>query len=165
MDIYLIKQGWYWEIFWSFYELWSHIGGNFLYKNHWGTSKAFIWDQLQSFLTISKWPSLKKWGKKWSKGCYFGSFGAHFGLLGTQEMSYFSLIVILWCSLIDFTKIIIFYKQTKPLEPLNCCIYHSLPCFNWFWTTLLTLGHFKIVTYHCNWSQMKAFDVPQLNLW
>ena len=53
------------------------------------------------------------------------------------------------------------YVNKTPRTFINCRIYYSLPLFNWFLTTFLILGHFKIVTYHCNWSQMKAFDVPQ----
>ena len=55
------------------------------------TPKPFIFYQFNSFVIILTCQSNQKCGKKGSKMSYFGSFGAHFGLCGTEERSYFSL--------------------------------------------------------------------------
>ena len=75
------------------------------------TPKAFIFYQFHSFVIILTCQSNQKWGKKWSKRSYFGSFWAHFGLCGTEEKSYFSLNS-LKCNIVMFLNR--FYQDDDP---------------------------------------------------
>ena len=158
MDIYLIKQGWYWEVISSFYELWLHNWGNFFLTFIEGYQKLSFETSYNDFWLFSCAQAPKKCSKinlNMTKNCQNGdliALEAYFSLNGLK----YNILMVLDTSYSK--KLSSISKNT--LEPLNCCIYHYLPCFNWIQTTFFTLGHFKIVTYHHNRSQMKTFNVP-----
>ena len=135
-------------------------GGFWLIKDHYYdktysvTSHYYIFT---SAIEARMQPKRTKWGPFKFLFCQF--FGCKVTQTNHKAMTMFNWMFLMFQNSLNQKNECTWIK--RPPEPSNYCFINSQPYLDQFFTTFLKLGHFKMITYHCNWFQMKAFDVPR----